>query len=131
GRPLGPAPRRHSVRWPRRIRQALLHGHRDEYLQAVTSKLLTYALGRGLEYYDRPAVRAIVRKAARDNYRLSSLITAVVSSAPFQMRSTPENVSHQEIVATSHVSTQPRDRNSSSAARRDGARAHASQKHGG
>ncbi len=116
---------------PAGLRQALLNGHRDEYLETVTSKLLTYALGRGLEYYDRPVVRAIVRKAARDNYRLSSLITAIVSSTPFQMRSTPENVSHQEIAATSHVSTQLRHRNSSSAARRDGARAHANQKHGG
>src|SRR5205814_10564268 len=116
---------------PAGLRQALLNGHRDEYLETVTSKLLTYALGRGLEYYDRPVVRAIVRKAARDNYRLSSLITAIVSSTPFQMRSTPENVSHQEIVATSNVSTKPRHRNSSSAARRDGARAHANQKHGG
>jgi mono/diheme cytochrome c family protein len=116
---------------PAELRQALLNGHRDEYLQTVASKLLIYALGRGLEYYDRPAVRAIVRKAARDNYRLSSLITAIVSSTPFQMRSTPDHDNHQEVLATSHVSPQPRHGISSSAARRDGARAHASQKHGG
>jgi hypothetical protein len=115
---------------PAGLRQALLNGHRDEYLQTLTSKLLIYALGRGLEYYDTPAVRAIVRKAARDNYRLSSLITAIVSSTPFQMRSTPEHDNHQEILATSHVCAQPRHRISSSAARRDGARALASQKHG-
>ena len=75
---------------PAGLKQALLNGHRDEYLQTVTEKLLTYALGRGLEYYDKPAVRAIVREAAGDNYRLSSLITAIVNSTPFQMRRTPE-----------------------------------------
>ena len=55
-------------------------------MPTVTEKLLTYALGRGLEYYDAPAVRAIVRNAARDDYRFSSLITGIVQSAPFQMR---------------------------------------------
>lgn len=116
---------------PAGLRQALLNGHRDEYLQTVTSKLLIYALGRGLEYYDKPVVRAIVRRAARDNYRLSSLITAIVSSTPFQMRSTPEHDNHQEILATSHVSAQPRHRSSASATRRNGTRALAGQKHGG
>ncbi len=48
--------------------------------------MLTYALGRGVEYYDMPAVRAIVRDAARDDYRFTSLIRAIVESAPFQMR---------------------------------------------
>ena len=75
---------------PAGLKQALLNGHRDEYLQTVTEKLLMYALGRGLEYYDKPAVRSIVREAARDDYRLSSLITAIVTSTPFQMRGTPE-----------------------------------------
>jgi hypothetical protein len=48
--------------------------------------MLTYALGRGLEYYDMPAVRVIVRDAARNDYRFTSLIKAIVASAPFQMR---------------------------------------------
>jgi hypothetical protein len=52
----------------------------------VTNTLLTYALGRGVEYYDAPAVRAIVRDAAPRNYRLSSIILGIVKSAPFQMR---------------------------------------------
>ena len=56
-------------------------------MTTVTEKLLTYALGRGLEYYDAPAVRAIVREAGRQDYRFSSgLILGVVKSAPFQMR---------------------------------------------
>jgi hypothetical protein len=48
--------------------------------------MLTYALGRGLEYYDGPAVRAIVRDAARKDYQFSSFILGVVQSTPFQMR---------------------------------------------
>jgi hypothetical protein len=50
---------------------------------------MTYALGRSVEYYDMPAVRAIVRDAARDNYRFSSLVMGIVRSAPFQMRTAP------------------------------------------
>ena len=116
---------------PAGLKQALLNGHRDEYLQTVTEKLLTYALGRGLEYYDKPAVRAVVREAAPDNYRLSSLITAIVTSTPFQMRRTPENDHHQEIVTASHVSAQPQHHAGSAASRRDDPRALAGQKHGG
>jgi hypothetical protein len=47
---------------------------------------LTYAIGRGVEYYDMPAVRAIVREAASSDYRFSALVTGIVQSAPFQMR---------------------------------------------
>ena len=57
-----------------------------EFVQTVTEKLMTYALGRSVEYYDMPAVRAIVRDAARDNYRVSSIVMGIVRSAPFQMR---------------------------------------------
>jgi Protein of unknown function (DUF1585) len=53
-------------------------------------KLLTYALGRGLEYYDAPAVRKIRVEAARNDYKFSSVALAVVNSLPFQMRRTPE-----------------------------------------
>jgi hypothetical protein len=52
----------------------------------VTNTLLTYALGRGVEYYDAPAVRAILRDAAPQDYRLSSIILGIVKSTPFQMR---------------------------------------------
>ena len=52
----------------------------------VTEKLLTFALGRGVEYYDVPAVRKIVREAEPDGYRYSSLILGIVKSVPFQMR---------------------------------------------
>jgi hypothetical protein len=52
----------------------------------VTKTLMTYALGRGVEYYDAPAVRAILREAAPQNYRFSSIVLGIVKSAPFQMR---------------------------------------------
>ena len=58
----------------------------DEFVSTVTEKLLTYALGRGVEYYDRPAIRAIVRQAEEGGYRWSSLILGVTRSQPFQMR---------------------------------------------
>jgi hypothetical protein len=56
------------------------------FVGAFTEKLLTYALGRGVEYYDAPAVRAIVRQAPAQDYRISSIILGVVNSQPFQMR---------------------------------------------
>ena len=64
----------------------ILHGRRDEFVATVAEKLLTYALGRGVEHYDRPAVRAIVREAAEDDYRWSSIILGIARSLPFQMR---------------------------------------------
>jgi hypothetical protein len=74
-----------KVNGPRALQQALL-AQKTQFAQAVTEKLLTYMLGRGLEYYDSPAVRGIQREAAADNYRWSSLVAAVAKSAPFQMR---------------------------------------------
>jgi hypothetical protein len=71
---------------PAELKKILLTGHRDEFVTTVTEKLLTYALGRGLEAYDAPAVRAIMREAARDDYRLPAMINAIINSRPFQMR---------------------------------------------
>jgi uncharacterized protein DUF1592/uncharacterized protein DUF1588/uncharacterized protein DUF1587/uncharacterized protein DUF1585/uncharacterized protein DUF1595 len=67
------------------LRQVLMN-HRQQFLANVTNTLMTYALGRGVDYYDAPEVRAILRDAAPQNYRLSSLIVGIVQSAPFQMR---------------------------------------------
>ncbi len=75
---------------PAGLKKALLESHRDEYLATFTQKLLTYALGRGLEYYDQPAVRSILRDAAGGNYSMPALVTAIVRSTPFEMRRTPE-----------------------------------------
>ena len=70
---------------PKELRAAFV-AQKGQFAKAVTEKLLTYALGRGLEYYDQPAVRQILRDAAADNYRWSSVVLAVAKSAPFQMR---------------------------------------------
>ena len=67
------------------LRGALLE-RPEVFVGTVTEKLLTYALGRGLDHADAPAVRAIARAAAADGYRLSSLILGIVESTPFQMR---------------------------------------------
>ena len=72
---------------PAGLRAALL-AHPERFVTTVTEKLLTYAVGRGVEYYDAPAVRAITRGAAEDDYRLTTLILGVVKSPPFRMRST-------------------------------------------
>ena len=58
------------------------------FVTTVTEKLLTYALGRGLEYYDAPAVRGIARDARSQDYRFSALVLGIVNSSPFQMRRT-------------------------------------------
>jgi hypothetical protein len=68
--------------------RAVLMNHSDQFLANVTTTLMTYALGRGVEYYDAPAVRAILRDAAPQNFRFSSLVLGIVKSAPFQMRRT-------------------------------------------
>lgn len=58
----------------------------EEFALTVTEKLLEYAVARGLDFYDAPAVRSIVRNAARDDYRMSSVILSIVRSTPFQLR---------------------------------------------
>ena len=67
------------------LRDVLLRNE-AQFVGAFTEKLLTYALGRGVEYYDMPAVRRIVRGAAPSDYRWSTLILGIVKSTPFQMR---------------------------------------------
>jgi hypothetical protein len=61
-------------------------GQPDQVVTAITEKLLIYGLGRGIEYYDAPAVRKIVRDTAPTNYRFQSLILGITQSTPFQMR---------------------------------------------
>ena len=63
----------------------------DQFVTTVTEKLLTYALGRGVEEYDYPVIRRIVQDTAPENYKLSSLIAAIVKSTPFQMRRSRES----------------------------------------
>ena len=61
----------------------------EVFVGTLTEKLLTYALGRGVEYYDGPAVREVVRKSRASDFRFSALIEAIVASPPFQMRTSP------------------------------------------
>jgi cytochrome c551/c552 len=79
-----------KVSGPVDLRNALL-SRPNVFVGTMTEKLMTYALGRGVEYYDMPAIRAIVHEAAHNDYRFSSLIMGVVKSTPFQMRRSQEN----------------------------------------
>ena len=77
-----------QVKGPADLRTALA-SRPDQFVQTFTSKLLMFALGRTVEYHDMPAVRAIVRGAAQDNYRFESIIMGIVNSDAFQMRQNP------------------------------------------
>jgi hypothetical protein len=79
-----------KVDGPVALRRALV-AQKEQFVRAVTAKLLTYTLGRGIEYYDEPAIRGIVHNAAADDYRWSSVVLGIVKSAPFQMRSVLPN----------------------------------------
>ncbi len=75
-----------SFQGPAGLRKILLENRRDDFVLTVAEKLLTYALGRGLDSSDAPALRSILREAAPGGYRFSSLILAIAQSTPFQMR---------------------------------------------
>src|SRR5581483_1233781 len=68
------------------LRQALLD-RPEVFVATMTEKMLTYALGRGIDYHDMPAVRDVVRHAAANDYRFSSIVMGVATSVPSQMRS--------------------------------------------
>jgi len=74
-----------QVDGPIALRNALMK-RPEMFVRTLTEKLLTYGLGRGIEYLDRPLVRTIAADAARENYRFSSIVLGIVNSAPFQMK---------------------------------------------
>ena len=74
---------------PAGLRRVLRH-RRDEFVETLAAKLLTYAIGRGLESYDQPAVREIRRDVEAAGYRFSALVSAIVDSVPFRLRRIPE-----------------------------------------
>ena len=78
-----------AVDGPATLRQALVH-REENFVTTVAEKLLTYAVGRGVESFDAPAVRGIVAAAAADDYRWSALVEGIVRSTPFQMRRSAE-----------------------------------------
>jgi hypothetical protein len=87
--PSGVLPDGTKVDGPAGLRDVLLQ-HGDEFVTTVTERLLTYALGRGVDYYDAPAIREILREAAPNKYTWSSLILGITKSKPFQMRRSQE-----------------------------------------
>jgi hypothetical protein len=93
-----------KVNGPKDLRNFLLT-YSDQFARTVTEKLMTYALGRGVEYYDMPIVRKIVHDADKDDYRFGTLILGVVKSDPFQMNSKsglapPSNASPSSVTAS-------------------------------
>ena len=73
------------VNGPAQLRRELLEGS-DLFARALTEKLMMYAVGRELEYFDMPQVRAVVRQAAEDDYRLSAIVSGIVTSEAFRMQ---------------------------------------------
>jgi hypothetical protein len=65
--------------------RTLLLSHRDDFVRTFTERLLAYAVGRGIEHYDLPAVRTITKEAALDDHRWSAIIMGIVRSTPFSM----------------------------------------------
>jgi mono/diheme cytochrome c family protein len=96
-----------KVDGPVALRNAIV-ARPDAFATVLTERLMTYALGRGVEPADMPVVRAIVRKAALDNYRLTSIVQGIIDSAPFQMRTKlePARTSTTVARATTPTSTE-------------------------
>ena len=91
-----------KVNGPAALREAIL-SRPDAFAAVLTERLMTYALGRGVQPQDMPVVRRIVAQAARNNYRFGSIITGIVESAPFQMRTALESARPSTTVATTQT----------------------------
>jgi hypothetical protein len=81
-----------KVNGPIELRQALLR-YSPQFVRMITEKLMTYGTGRGVEYYDMPVIRSIVRDADKSNDKFSAILMGVIKSAPFQMRTKVEEES--------------------------------------
>jgi len=75
-----------KFRGPQDLKTILLKQKKNDFVRCLSEKILTYGLGRGLEYYDRCATEQIAKGLAKNRYRFSSLVLEVVRSAPFQLR---------------------------------------------
>jgi len=91
-----------NVNGPSELRQALLK-RPEAFTTIVTERMMTYALGRGLQPSDMPVVRRIVKKAAQNGYRLSSIVNEIIESAPFQMRTRLEPAQTSNTAAQTNV----------------------------
>ncbi len=83
--PAGILPSGDSFTTPQELR-VILKKNQDQFARCLTEKMLTYATGRGLEYYDKCAVDSLTLSLAKDNYRIGTLIQDIVHSNPFQKR---------------------------------------------
>src|SRR6185295_3820369 len=81
-------------------KQALVEKHRLEFYRTLTEKLMTYVLGRGVEYYDMPTVDAIAEKLDQDGGRFSTLLFGVLDTAAFQQRRVTPNSSNRDTKPT-------------------------------
>jgi len=81
----GTLPDGRTFRGPAELK-AIVRGESDAFAECLAEKLLTYAIGRGLERYDKPLVKKIAKDVAANNYRFSSLVLGIVNSPAFQMR---------------------------------------------
>jgi mono/diheme cytochrome c family protein len=86
------------VAGPVELRQAVMR-YSPQFMRMATEKLMTYALGRGVEYFDMPVIRSIVRDAERNDNRFSSIVLGIVNSAPFQMRTKSEAIAADSVAA--------------------------------
>jgi mono/diheme cytochrome c family protein len=86
----GELPDGSKINGPDDLRAALMKNP-DQFVQTLTEKLMTYALGRTVEYYDMPTVRAITRATAADGYKFSAVVMGIVNSDAFQMRRLPKD----------------------------------------
>jgi hypothetical protein len=91
------------VNGPVDLRNALL-ADPDQFVQTLTEKLMTFGLGRGIEHYDMPAVRKVVRQAAREGYKFSAILTAIAQSEPFRFSTIPGDDGDLE----THAAADPR-----------------------
>jgi mono/diheme cytochrome c family protein len=98
-----------SIHGPVDLRRALLD-RSDSFVTSMTERLLTYALGRVVEHYDMPAVRKIVRDAAREDYRFPAIVFGIVESLPFQMKvKGPAQAAERPLTAQAPDTARPLD----------------------
>jgi predicted AAA+ superfamily ATPase len=83
--PSGTLPDGKTFNGPDQLKDILV-ANRDAFTQGMAEKMMIYALGRGLDSSDRPAVRAVAQQVAQNRYRISSMVLGIVNSVPFQQR---------------------------------------------
>jgi hypothetical protein len=77
--------------------------HAPQFMETFTANLMSYGLGRGLDYYDMPTVRAIVRDTAKDHYRFSAIVLGIVNSQAFREDEIPVKAPGEPAVSLSHT----------------------------